>query len=940
MRRGPWDPPGRPPGRPPFEFEGYDFRIPHIPRRVWLGIALVAAAIVILIIASPLVAFYTDLAWYRALGLDSVYLTRLRLEWELFAGSLLISFAYLYGNARLAIGSSAPRALRAVGVGGPGGRAQHVVAAIAAIVLAFFFSLGAGASWQTLALFQGASSSGVTEPVFHQDVSFYLLRLPFYEAVLAWAIALAFIALLVAGAFHAWRLGGFEPLLGGRALSHLSVLLAIAAVLLGLRRWLDRYDLLSAHNSVVWGAGFADINARIPLATVGAVLAVILAILLVANANLRRPGLVAAAVGAWVVMGIVGGAYPALVQRLQVQPAEQQAETPYIKQEIAGTRAAYGLTDVAGGGQFTGSAPLTADEVSADQSTIQNLRLWDDRQLAATYDNLQTIRTYYTFPSINLDRYTINGTYQQVEIGAREVSFSQLPPSAQNWVNQRLKYTHGYGVAASQVSAVQGEGLPAYVVGDVPPTGPLQITQPAIYFGQITDDYVIAPSLSPEFDYPRGAADVYTNYHGNRGVPLSDGLQRALWAMRTGDLNVLISNQITSKSQILYRRDISDRLNEIAPFLTFDSHPYVVDADGQLYWIADAYTTADSYPYSQTEDNGFGNLQSGLNYVRNSVKAVVNAYDGSVQLYVSAPDDPLIQAYERTFPSLFKPLSDMPASLRAHIRVPQDLFTTQADIYRTYHVTDPAVFFQREDVWAFAQETPAPDSPPVTLLPYYVLMRLPGESTPEYLQILPFTPNGKANMISWLAVRNDAQHYGQMVSYLLPKDRVIFGPQQISQRINEQATIARDFTLFNQAGSHVVQGNLIVVPIGDTFLYVEPVYLQATSGSSLVELRKVILVDSQTVAYQDDLAAALAQLLGQAPPPPSTTTSPPPPTLTSTKVQQLAADFLKHYDNAQADLRKGDLAGYASEMQSASGDAAQIAGQASPSATPAPTPSP
>lgn len=933
MRRYPFGPPGGG-DQPPFDFDRYEFRIPRPPRRVWIGLALVGAAILVVILASPLVTFTTDLAWYRALGLDSVYLTRLRLQWELFVGSLAVSFVYLYVNARLATGSTAPRALRAVGVGGPGGRVQRVVATIGAGALALFFSLGAGASWQTLALFLGASNTGRTDPVFNLDVSFYLLQLPFYEAILAWAIALAFIGLLLAGALHAWRLGGFEALLGGRALGHLSVLLGVAALLLGLRRWFDRYDLLSSHNGVVWGAGYADVSARIPLATVAAVAGVLIAIALIANTRLRRGSVVAGAVAAWVLVAVIGSAYPALVQRLQVAPSEQLVETPYIQREIAGTRAAYGIANV-GTQQFSGTSPLTPATVTADQSTIQNLRLWDDRQLAATYDNLQTIRTYYSFPAIDLDRYTIDGSYQQVEIGAREVNVSQLPSSAQNWVNQRLKYTHGYGVAASQVSAVQGEGLPAYVVGDLPPTGPLQISQPAIYFGETTNEYVIAPSQSQEFDYPRGSQDVYTKYTGTHGVSLGDGVSRALWAMRTGDLNVLISDQISTQSQILYRRDLSSRLTELAPFLTFDHDPYIADAAGQLYWIVDAYTTASSYPYAQQEDNGFGGLPAGVNYVRNSVKAVVNAYDGTVQFYVSAPQDPLIRAYERVFPAMFKPMSAMPSALLAHIRVPQDMFQMQADIYRTYHVSDPAVFFQREDVWSFAQETPAPDTPAITLPPYYVLMRLPGESAPEFLQIVPFTPNGKANMISWLAVRNDAPHYGQMVSYLLPKDRVIFGPQQVSQRINEQQTIARDFTLFNQAGSHVVQGNLLVVPIGDTFLYVEPVYLQATSGSSLVELRKVILVDAQTVAYADDLPTALSQLLGQAAPTPSS--SPPPPVTSSTKLQQLVADFLKHYNQAQTDLKSGDLAGYASEMQKASDDAQQIAGQSPP---PSPSPSP
>jgi uncharacterized membrane protein (UPF0182 family) len=937
VRRYPWEPPGGGRGRdePPFDFERYDFRIPRPPRRVWIGLGLVAAAILVVILASPLVTFYTDLAWYRALGFDSVYLTRLRLQSELVGASLVLSFAFLYANARLASGSAAPRALRAVGVGGPGARVQRVVAAGSAAVLALFFSIGAGASWQTLALYLGASNSGVTDPLFHLDVSFYLLQLPFYEAVLAWAIGLAFVGLVLAGALHVWRLGGFESLLGGRALAHLSVLLGVCVLLLGVRRWFDRYDLLSSHNGLVWGAGFADINSRLPLAAITAVAGVLLAVLLVANARLRRPGLVGGAVAAWFLLAVIGSVYPALVQRLQVAPAEQQVETPYIIREIAGTRAAYGIANVATQ-QFSGASPLTSAEATADQSTIQNLRLWDDTQLAATYDNLQTIRTYYSFPAIDLDRYKINGVYQQVEIGAREVNVGQLPSSAQNWVNQRLKYTHGYGVAASQVSAVQGEGLPAYVVGDLPPSGPLKVTQPAIYFGETTGDYVIAPSLSPEFDYPRGSTDVYTHYQGTHGVPLSSTLDRALWSMRTGDLNILISDQLTSKSQILYRRDLSSRLNEIAPFLTFDHDPYVVDANGSLYWIVDGYTTASTYPYSQAEGNGYGNLPSGINYVRNSVKAVVNAYDGTVQFYVAAPQDPLIKAYERVFPSMFKPLSQMPPVLVQHIRVPQDMFTMQADIYSTYHVTDPAVFFQREDVWSFAQETPAPDAPSITLTPYFVLMRLPGQPAPEYLEILPFTPNGKANMISWLAVRNDAPHYGQMVSYLLPKSSVIFGPQQVSQRINEQATIARDFTLFNQAGSHVVQGNLLVVPIGDTFLYVEPVYLQSTSGSSLVELRKVILVDSQTVAYADDLPSALAQLLGQAPP---TSAAPTPtPVAASGKLQQLAADLIAHYNQAQADLRNGDLAGYASEMQQVNSDASQIAGNSSPPPSPSPSP--
>ena len=933
MRRYPWD---QGPRRDPFDFEDYDFRIPRPPRRVWVGLALLGIAFLVFVLGSPLVTFLTDLSWYRALGLESVYVTRLRLQSTLFAGSLLISFVYLYANGRLALAGGAPRALRAVGVAAPSRRIQNAIAAIGAAILALLFSLGAGSSWQTLALMNGAVDTGVRDPLFNLDIAFYLLRLPFYEALLTWAIALAFVGLLYAAAFHAWRTGGFDGVISGRALAHVSVLLAILALVLGLRRWFDRYDLVFSHNGVVWGAGYTDVNARVPMAVLGAGAAVLIALFLVANVRLRRPSFIAGAVGAWVLVAILGSVYPSAVERLHVIPAQGSVEQPYIQRQIDATRAAYGLSGV-GTQAFGGAAPLSQSAVAADQSTIDNLRLWDDRQLNDTYNHLQTIRTYYTFPNVDLDRYTIGGKYEQVEVGAREVDVSRLTGQAQTWVNQKLKYTHGYGMAASPVSAVKGEGLPDYVVGDLPPAGPLSIEQPAVYFGEQTNDYVIAPSQTKEFDYPQAGTDVYTTYSGNRGVRL-DAVQRALWSLRTGDFNLLISDQVTDRSQILFRRQLTDRLTEIAPFLSFDGDPYIVDADGHLYWIVDGYTTASTYPYSEQEDQTFGSLQQGTNYVRNSVKAVVNAYDGSVQLYVATPHDPIIQAYEKTFPALFKPLTDMPASLLTHVRVPSDMFTMQADIYRTYHVTDPNVFYQREDVWDFATEQPSPDQAPQPLSPYYVMMRLPDEKSAEYLLILPFTPYRKTNMVSWLAVRNDPPHYGEMVSYVLPKDRVTFGPQQVSQRILEQQAISRDFTLFNgqNGGSRVIQGNLIVVPIGGTFLYVEPVYLQASGTGSLVELRKVILVDADTVAYADDLQTALAQLVGQAPPP---TKPGGPPPAGGTTLADLVKQFDQHYQAAIAALKTGDLAGYASEMQQADKIAQQIAAQGgSPSPSPGPSP--
>jgi len=600
----------------------------------------------------------------------------------------------------------------------------------------------------------------------------------------------------------------------------------------------------------------------------------LLAAALIANAWVRRLWLPAVAGGAWVLMLIIGQAYPAIVQSFFVTPNAQSYELPYIAREISGTRAAYGLSNVTVS-NFTGDQPLSAQDVQNDQVTINNLRLWDYAPLMQTYEQQQTIRTYYTFYDIDLDRYTIGGQYQQLEISARELDSTKLPSSAQNWVNEHLVYTHGYGLAANPVNAVIGEGLPNYVVGDVPPTGPLAVTQPAIYFGELnppTGDYALAPSNTREFDYPSGSQDVFTSYTGGHGVPMT-AVNKALWALKLGDFNLLVSGQITDQTQMLYRRNIVTRASELAPFLTFDADPYIVVANGKLYWILDAYTTGDTYPYSQTTTfQPNSNNPFEVNYVRNSVKVVVDAYSGATSFYIVDNKDPLIKAYAATFPSLFKPVSAMPAELRAHLRVPIDLFDAQMQMYATYHITDPKVFFSREDVWDIPTAQTSPGSAPTPVQPYYVLFRLPGQQNAEFLLIMPFTPRGKNNMVSWVAARNDGANYGQYVSYVLPKDKAIFGPQQVANLINQDPTISQAFTLFHSTGSQVIQGNLLVVPIGNSFLYFEPIYLSATTSSSLPELKKVILVDQQQVVYADTLQQAIQQLVGSGTSPPPTVT--------------------------------------------------------------------
>jgi uncharacterized membrane protein (UPF0182 family) len=497
------------------------------------------------------------------------------------------------------------------------------------------------------------------------------------------------------------------------------------------------------------------------------------------------------------------------------------------------------------------------------------------------------------------------------------------------------------------VNAVDSQGLPVYVVGDIPPQGQLPITHPAIYFGEVTTGYALAPNTNKEFDYP-SSPDVYTSYTGTHGVPMT-AVNRALWSLKLGDFNLLVSGQVTDKTLMLYRRQIIDRVGELAPFLSFDSSPYVVDVDGRIYWIVDAYTTGATYPYSQTVPFPNGRI----NYIRNSVKVVIDAYEGTAIFYVVDPKDPIINAYEATFPTLFTSIDAMPAGLRAHIRVPVDLFNTQVGIYATYHITDPKVFFAREDVWDIPTAQASPGALPTPVSPYYVLFRLPGETNPEFLLIMPFTPHGKNNLVSWMAVRNDGGQYGQYVSYVLPKDKVIFGPQQVANLINQDPVISRDFTLFHSNGSNVQQGNLLVVPIGNSFLYFEPIYLKATSGSSIPELKKVILADQTQVVYTDTLQQAIDQLVG-------TSTAPPPTTPTTTltpaqiaKIADLVTQANAHYAAAYTDLKKGDFAGFAAEMkivgdllqqlQQITGTAPAPTGGASPSpshASPTPTRSP
>ena len=689
------------------------------------------------------------------------------------------------------------------------------------------------------------------------------------------------------------------------------------------------------------GANYTDLHARLP-ATYALAASVALVALLCLVA-VWRDSYAAPAAGAFLVAVVLllgRGALPALVQRLQVEPAEVGQERPYILENIRGTRRAYGLDRIVEQ-NFPAEEAVRLEAIKENTTSLVNIRLWDYRPLRDSYNQLQSIRSYYAFGDVDVDRYTVDGDYRQVMLSARELVPERLGAQAQTWVNRALQYTHGYGLTMSPVNEVSAEGQPVFFVQDVPPAGRLPVQRPEIYHGEATAGYVMVNSAIQEFDYPSGDQNVFSTYEGSAGVALGPFWRRAALAWHLGDFNLLISNYLGPESRLLFRRRVTERVQRLAPYLKLDRDPYLVLADGRLQWMVDGYTTTDRFPYAQVVQEilstpgagaretdptagatAFGRRLS-YNYIRNSVKAVVDAYDGSVTLYVADAEDPLVRAYAGAFPQLYRPLETMPPALRAHLRYPEDLFRVQSQVLRQYHVQDPQVFYNGEDVWATPFETIGGQRAPVE--PYFVLMRLPGETGEEFLLMLPFTPASRDNMISWLAARCDGEHYGQLMLYKFPKDRLIYGPAQIDARIDQDPAISAQLTLWNQQGSRVVRGNLLVIPIGASTLYVEPIYLQSES-SRQPELRRVVLATGNRLVMEPSLEEALVRLFGPEaglgtagrPPPGALPGDPPPPTLppaASAATSAAAREARAAYQRALEALRGGDFGRFGEELR-------------------------
>ncbi|MYD35669.1 MAG: UPF0182 family protein [Dehalococcoidia bacterium] len=810
-----------------------------------LNWAIPLGALLLLWIGGSIAAnIYVDWLWFDNLGYLSVFTTILTTRVALFVLGALV-FAVVFGaNVYLAQRYSPKGISPEAALNIPlealtwARRLVFIGLIVAGILLSIVFGAAASGYWETALRFTNAEMFNLTDPLYNRDVSAYLFDLPFYRFLQGWALGVVIVNALFAVGIYAinFALGGFQFQLTPTLRAHLSGLGVVFFLLLAIGYWLSLQELLYSARGAAYGAAYTDVVIRQPALRVLIVISIIVAIVLAANSFLRWQGLPLAAIGIWFLALTVGtGLLPAAVQRFQVQPNEFEREQTYIERSIEMTREGFALNRIEEQPYDSSPEVITGDIVNANPGTFENIRLWDHRPLRDIYNQIQFFRLQYSFLDIDIDRYTIDGDYRQVMVGTRELVQSQLDPQAQTWVNERLQYTHGYGAAMSPVTEFTQDGLPEFFLQDIPPepvTGAPHVDVPQVYFGEATDDWVIVRSTTPEFDHPTDAGPVYRSYEGD-GVSISGLLSRVLFAWRFTDLNILITGAITDESQILYYREIQERVGHLAPFLALDSDPYIVVADGKLYWVQDAYTISDRFPYSEPAPSGF-------NYIRNSVKAVIDAYDGSVDLYIADESDGIIRTYESVFPDLFKPMSEMPEALRSHLRYPEDFFTIQADKYLKFHMTDPQVFYNQEDLWNFPLELFFSDQAQV-MEPYYLIMGLPGEEQEEFVLIMPFTPDGKPNLVGWLAARNDGENYGSLIAYTFPKERQIDGPQQVEARITTNPEISQQFTLWDQAGSNVLRGNLLVIPVGDHLMYAEPIYLKA-EDIDYPQLTRVVLV--------------------------------------------------------------------------------------------------
>ena len=905
------------------------------PRRSRRGLFFIIAVVAVIVLGSRTVlSYWVDLLWFRSLGYGEVFWKARGLEWGIFAGFFALTFLILLGaftalkqahvddlpsDHSVFIGGqelklSLKPVLRILSIGG-------------SLVIAVITGGAMAAEWQTLALWwyapQGAG--GPADPIFGRPLGFYLFTLPAWQLIAGWLMTLSVIACLIAVVFLLVSGGRRALTAGRRTLSDLpwgglSITLSFLLLIAAIRVYLGRFEQLFEHHTIFDGVTYTDAHVTLTGMLVVCVALVLGAVIAMAAGLFAPRGrwLVASVVPAAICYVVVGAA-GWYVSVFLVKPNELVREQPFITHNIEMTRQAYAL-DGFQQREFPAETTVDAADPANNQATLQNIRLWDWQALQDTLRQIQEIRTYYDFPDIDIDRYQINGSEREVMLAARELNVDKLPESSRNWINDKLIYTHGYGITMNPVNGFTSEGLPTLLLSNMPvqSTVPgLNVTRPEIYFGQQTNTDVYVKTRQQEFNYPQGDTNNLTFYQGNGGIELGGFLRRVLIALDRGDLAKLpFSDDVNSESRLLMRRTIRERVEALAPFLTFDQDPYIVlGDDGRLSWILDGFTQSDSYPYSThyTVDG------QSLNYMRNSVKAVIDAYDGTTTFYAFDSHDPILAAYRGIFPSLFKDAAEMPAGLRRHVRYPELLLKLQAEVYGLYHMTNPEVFYNREDLWTVATEVGLGEGgaqQTQAMQPNFVLMKLPGESGEEFVEILPFTPANRNNLIGWIAGRSDGEHYGTSIVYDFPKTKLVDGPLQIEARIDQNAQISGQLTLWNQQGSHVRRGTLLVIPSGKALLYAEPIYLQA-DRSPMPELRLVVLALQDKLAYGPTFEAALSSLFGggisslsasESPTAPTTAVAPAGAPAPAQDLNGLIAQAGKDFDDYQRLTAAGKLA--------------------------------
>jgi len=881
-------------------------------KRALIGIG---AIIMILLVLGEAVGLYANYLWFDSLGFRDVFTTELWTKAVLAVGAFLLTAGWVAGNVALASRLSPGHHFEVRGVkwrlsASKIRRWVMLGGVVFGISVGLGFAGDAAARWYDVLQFLHRSPFGWTDPVLGADAGVYVFVLPVIGGMKSYVLAMAVFGGV--GAAAAYFLNGaigwqFARMTRATCI-HLAALMALALAAVAFGYWLDRYGLLLRAGGAAFGAGYVDVHGRMPAMFVLAGLSVAAGAVVLAAGVLMKPRIAGAAVVVLVVAHVVGlWMYPGWQQRFDVDPNELARETPFIANNIDATRFAFGLDDVQEQA-FPAKGTVTRADLHAVAGAADNIRLWDYRALTETYNEIQGLRTYYRFNTADTDRYTVDSDYRQVSLAVRELEPSALQQTSRTWVNLHLLYTHGYGLCMSPVNTVTETGMPELWIRDLPPvsTVPIALTRPAIYFGEMTRNYVFVRTKQQEFHYPLKDQNVYIHYDGAGGVPVNSWLRRLLFAWYFSDWNVILTDSFTDETRVLWRRQIQERVRRLAPFLEFDDDPYPVVADGRIVWIIDAYTKTDRFPYAAPAR--FGRAGRRVNYLRNSIKVTVDAIDGTVRFYVVDPGDALVRVARGIFPRLFRDMDEMPESLRAHLRYPIDLLDVQATQYFTYHMTDPRVFYNKEDLWERPREQYRMGMQPVKA--YYIIMMLPGETKPEYLLMLPITPRRKNNMIAWMAGRCDGENYGKLLVYKFPKDRLVLGPQQIEANIDKNDAISEQITLWDQAGSHVVRGNLLVIPIRDSILYTEPLYLESEQ-TRFPELKRVIVATKDRVVMRRTLREALDAVVSHEAPPVAGTDSqagrPP--------AANAARKALDTFQEAQQRLREGDWAGYGEAMQ-------------------------